>query len=64
LEEIQGLRSYGLVRDHFARLGFVQTGSQNGQTAWQLAIGNYGGKQLPLKVDVQRAEKLAPAGGS
>ena len=32
----------GLVRDHFSRLGFVQTGSQeDGETTWQLSVGSY-----------------------
>jgi FkbH-like protein len=44
----------GLVRDHFNRLGFVQTGSQNGETTWQLAIANYCEKSFPLKVDLPR----------
>src|SRR5258708_2417878 len=44
----------GLVRDHFSKLGFVQTGSQNGETTWQLAIAGYGDKNLPLKVALPR----------
>jgi FkbH-like protein len=44
----------GLVRDHFSRLGFVQSRSQDGETTWQLAIASYGEKILPLKVDAQR----------
>jgi FkbH-like protein len=44
----------GLVRDHFSRLGFVQTASQNGETSWQLAIAGYGDKNLPLKVALPR----------
>jgi predicted enzyme involved in methoxymalonyl-ACP biosynthesis len=44
----------GLVRDHFSRLGFVQAGSQNGETIWQLAIASYCQKNLPLKVDLPR----------
>ncbi len=54
----------GLVRDHFSRLGFVQTGSQDGETTWQLAISSYGEKSLPLKVDLQRERKLASVGRS
>ena len=42
----------GLVRDHFSRLGFVQTGLQeDGETTWQLSINSYGEKILPLKID-------------
>jgi len=54
----------GLVRDHYAGLGFTQTGSQNGETVWQLAVGGYGEKNLPLKVDSQREWKLASSGRS
>jgi FkbH-like protein len=54
----------GLVRDHFSRLGFTQTGSQNGETAWQLAVSGYCEKNLPLKVDPQREWKLASTGRS
>jgi FkbH-like protein len=54
----------GLVRDHFRRLGFDQTGAQDGETVWQLVVGNYSEKSLPLKVDAQREWKLASAGGS
>jgi FkbH-like protein len=54
----------GLVRDHFSRLGFVQTASENGETTWQLAIGSCVDKDLPIKVDAQRERKLASAGRS
>jgi FkbH-like protein len=49
----------GLVRDHYGGLGFVQTGSQNGETIWQLSVSGYCEKNLPLKVDSQRESKLA-----
>jgi len=54
----------GLVRDHFSRLGFAQTGAQNGETNWQLAVSDYHEKNLPLTVDIQRKAELAPTGGS
>jgi FkbH-like protein len=54
----------GLVRDHFSRLGFVQTDSQNGETAWQLAVSSYGAKSLPLKVDLQLERELVSAARS
>ncbi len=55
----------GLVRDHFSRLGFVQTGSQDdGETTWQLSVGGYCEKPLPLKVDLPQQRKLASAGSS
>jgi predicted enzyme involved in methoxymalonyl-ACP biosynthesis len=44
----------GLVRDHFSRLGFVQTGSQeDGETTWQLSVGSYGERNLPLNVRIR-----------
>jgi FkbH-like protein len=54
----------GLVREHFARLGFVQTGSHNGETTWLLVVSSYCEKNLPLKVDLQRERRLASAGRS
>lgn len=55
----------GLVRDHFSRLGFIQTGSQeDGETTWQLSVSGYGEKNLPLKVDLPQEWKLASAGRS
>ena len=54
----------GLVRDHFEKLGFVQTEARNEGTTWRLSVGGYGEKDLPLKVDLQRELKLASAGRS
>ena len=54
----------GLVRDHFSRLGFVQTSAGNRETTWQLAVRGYNEKDLPLKVDTQRERKLGSAGRS
>jgi predicted enzyme involved in methoxymalonyl-ACP biosynthesis len=54
----------GLVRDHFSKLGFVRTGSQDGETTWRLDVNTYDGKSLPLKLDPPRERKLASAGGS
>jgi FkbH-like protein len=54
----------GLVRDHFSKLGFAGTGSQDGETTWRLDVNSYDGKSLPLKLDPQRERKLASAGGS
>jgi FkbH-like protein len=54
----------GVVRDHFSRLGFIQTGSENGETTWQLAVTSYREKNLPLRMDLQREAKLASAGRS
>jgi hypothetical protein len=48
-----------LVRDHFSRLGFVQAGAQDGETAWRLVVVDYCEKALPLQVDRQRERKLA-----
>jgi predicted enzyme involved in methoxymalonyl-ACP biosynthesis len=55
----------GLVRDHFSRLGFVQTDSQeDGETTWQLTVSSYHDKDLPLRMKLQREGKLASADGS
>jgi FkbH-like protein len=54
----------GLVRDHFSRLDFIQTGSQNGETTWRLAVSSYGERKLPLRIEAPRGWKLASAGGS
>jgi len=54
----------GLVRDHYAGLGFTQTDSKDGETIWQLAVSAYSEKNLPLKVDSQREWKLASSGRS
>lgn len=54
----------GLVRDHFSRLGFIQTGSENGETIWQLAVSGYCEKNLPLKIDLQQEWKPALADSS
>jgi FkbH-like protein len=44
----------GLVRDHFERLGFVRTGSQDGETTWRLAVADYRKKQMPLRIDAPK----------
>jgi len=44
----------GLVRDHFSKLGFVQTGDQNGETVWQLVVSRYCEKNLPVRVDLRQ----------
>jgi FkbH-like protein len=51
-----------LVREHFSRLGFRQTCSQNGETTWGLVVGGYSEKKLPLKVNLERERKFAPIG--
>ncbi len=43
----------GLVRDHFAKLGFVGIGEEpSGETTWQLTVGDYADKELPMKIEV------------
>ena len=50
----------GLVRDHFAKLGFTKAGGEaGGETIWRLAIGEYADKELPMKI-----EATAPAGSA
>ena len=51
----------GLVRDHFSRLGFIKTDSQNGETTWQLTVSGYDEKELPVKVESRARIKLAAA---
>ncbi|MCK1287615.1 HAD family hydrolase [Bradyrhizobium sp. 44] len=41
----------GVVRDHFSKLGFVQTDSQDGQTTWRLAISDHCERNLPIRAD-------------
>jgi FkbH-like protein len=54
-----------LVRDHFSRLGFSQTGSEeDGETTWQLSVSSYSEKNLPLKVELQQVGELELAGRS
>ena len=52
----------GLVRDHFAKLGFSRIDEQpGGETTWRLAVEGYRDKELPLKVDLRRQPDLAAA---
>ena len=48
-----------LVRDHYSRLGFVQTAADSGETVWRLAIEGYCDKDLPMTVDLRRVEEPA-----
>jgi FkbH-like protein len=42
----------GLVRDHFRKLGFTETGAKpDGATHWRLAVGDYSDKDLPMKIE-------------
>ena len=52
----------GLVRDHFAKLGFISIGAEpGGETTWQLAVGDYADKELPMKVEVSSQPGSASA---
>jgi FkbH-like protein len=52
----------GLVRDHFAKLGFERIEEQpGGETIWRLAMAGYCDKELPLKVDLRRQPDIAAA---
>jgi FkbH-like protein len=43
----------GLVRDHFAKLGFVSIGNEpDGETTWQLRVGDYADRELPMKIEI------------
>jgi FkbH-like protein len=49
----------GLVKDHFKKLGFFETGAgPDGETLWRLAVGDYSDKELPMKIEA------APAGSA
>ncbi len=55
----------GLVRDHFAKLGFDRIDEQaDGETTWRLSIDGYCDRELPLRVNLQRQPDLAAASGS
>jgi len=55
----------GLVRDHFAKLGFDRIDEQaGGETTWRLSIDGYCDRELPLRVNLQRQPDLAAASGS
>jgi FkbH-like protein len=52
----------GLVRDHFSKLGFVQIETQpDGETMWRLVVGDYGDKDLPMKVNAALSPGSASA---
>jgi len=52
----------GLVRDHFAKLGFERIEEQpGGETTWRLAVEGYCNTELPLTVDLRRQPDLAAA---
>ena len=40
----------GMVRDHYARLGFQPAGSENGVDRWHLDLTNYVPRQPPMRV--------------
>jgi FkbH-like protein len=43
----------GLVRDHFAKLGFASIGNEpDGETTWQLRVGDYADRELPMKIEI------------
>ena len=40
-----------MVADHYAGLGFQQTGGDNGETLWRLDLAGYLPRTLPLRVE-------------
>ncbi|NQW47055.1 MAG: hypothetical protein HQ464_04710 [Planctomycetes bacterium] len=40
----------GMVRDHYARLGFQPEGSENGVDRWHLDLADYVPRQPPMRV--------------
>jgi FkbH-like protein len=52
----------GLVRDHFAKLGFATAGDgPDGETRWRLAVGEYADKELPMKIETAGSAGSASA---
>jgi FkbH-like protein len=52
----------GLVRDHFAKLGFTKAGGEvGGETIWRLAVGEYADKELPMKIEAVASTGSASA---
>jgi FkbH-like protein len=52
----------GLVRDHFAKLGFTGIGEEpNGETIWRLSIDEYSDKELPMKIEAVASTGSASA---
>lgn len=52
----------GLVRDHFAKLGFAKAGdAPDGETTWRLAVGEYSDKELPMKIEASASAGSASA---
>ena len=52
----------GLVRDHFKKLGFSETGAgPDGETLWRLAVGDYSDKDLPMKIEAAAAGSASAA---
>jgi len=43
----------GLVRDHYAKLGFAPDGGENGRTRWRLAIADFDTPALPFSVNLR-----------
>jgi len=51
-----------MVRDHYAKLGFLQTGvGANGETVWELDLDAYKSPTLPMIIDDRADEPLAAA---
>jgi FkbH-like protein len=52
----------GLVRDHFKKLGFSESGGvPDGETLWRLAVGDYHDKELPMKIEATAAGSASAA---
>jgi predicted enzyme involved in methoxymalonyl-ACP biosynthesis len=52
----------GLVRDHFKKLGFSESGAgPDGETLWRLAVGDYNHKELPMKIEATAAGSASAA---
>lgn len=50
-----------MVRDHYAKLGFTQTGDEDGATVWELDLTAYASPDLPMTIDDEARAPLKAA---
>jgi FkbH-like protein len=48
----------GLVRDHYHKLGFSQTGDDDAQSQWRLELSAFAGADLPFAVSYENKDEL------
>jgi predicted enzyme involved in methoxymalonyl-ACP biosynthesis len=52
-----------LVRDHYKKLGFANSGQDGDATVWTLKVTDFQAKELPLQVERSGVFEAAPAEG-